>query len=137
MGGQHRCGFSQRRAPLAHHGCAVHLGSVSVGLRVGLDVRQGVVREGVSDVAHHGGLGDGHALRIQSREMGWQGTTQVSHRMNSDVSDGLGGDLLVRGGRSCSCCNRLRGGGGGARGRGNMRQLLVIGWHTVVDSLND
>lgn len=69
VGGQHRCGFSQRRAPLAHHGCAVHLGSVSVGLRVGLDVRQGVMREGVSDVAHHSGLGDGHALRVQSREM--------------------------------------------------------------------
>lgn len=57
--------------------------------------------------------------------------------MNSDVSDGLGGDLLVCGGRSRGCCNRLRGGGDGARRRGNMRQLLVIGWHTVVDSLND
>lgn len=93
--------------------------------------------EGVSDVTHHGGLGDRHSLRVESWKMGWQGTSQVSHRMNGDVSDGLGSNLLVSGGCSRSCCDWLRGGGGGARRRGNMSQLFVIGWQAMIDSLND
>lgn len=100
MGGQHSCGFPQRRAPLAHHGRAVHLGSISVSLRISLDVRQGVMGEGVGDVAHHGGLGDRHALGVKSREVGWQGSPQVSHRVDGDVSDGLSGYWLVSGGGS-------------------------------------
>lgn len=137
MGGQHCRGFSQRLGPRVDHGRAVHLGPVSVSLRIGLDMRQGVMGEGVSDVAHHGGLGDGHTLRVESREVGWQWTSQVSHRVNGDVSDGLGGYLLVSGGGGRSRRDRLRGGGGGARRRGDMRELLVIGWQAVIHGLND
>lgn len=68
--------------------------------------------EGVSDMAHHGGLGDRHGLWVESREVGRQGTSQVSHRVDGDVSDGLGGYLLVSGGGSWSRHDWLRGGGG-------------------------
>lgn len=137
MGGQHGGGFSQGRAPLVYHGCTVHLTPVGVGLGVGLDVRQGVVGERVGDVAHHGGLGHGHALRVQSRQVGRQGPSQVGHRVNGDVSDGLGGDLLVSGGRGWSRRDGLRGGGGGAGRGGYVSQLLVIGLEAVTDGLDD
>lgn len=93
--------------------------------------------EGVSDVAHHGGLGDRHTLRVESRKVGWQRTPQVSHRVNGDVSDGLGGYLLVSGGGSRSRRDWLRGGGGGAGRRGDVRELLVVGWQAVTHRLND
>lgn len=110
VGGQHCCGFPERLVILAHHSRAVHLGSISVSLRIGLDVREGVMGEGVSDVAHHGGLGHRHTLRVESWEVGWQGASQVSHRVDGDVSDGLGGYRLVSGGGSWSRRNWLRGG---------------------------
>lgn len=134
---EHRCGFSQRRAALVHHRCAVHLASISVSLRISLDVRQSVMGEGLSDVAHHGGLGDRHALGVQSWKVGRQRASQVGHRVNCDVSDGLGGDLLMSGGRCWCCCDRLSGGRGGAGQWGNVCQLLVIGWQAMVDSLDD
>lgn len=71
--------------------------------------------EGVGDVAHHRGLGDRHALLVKSREMGGQGSPQVSHRMDGDVSNGLGSYGLVSGGSSWSRRDWLRGGGNGAR----------------------
>lgn len=66
--------------------------------------------EGVSDVAHHGGLGDRHALRVEGREVGCQGTSQVSHWVDGDVSDGLGSYRLVSGGGSWSRDDWLRSG---------------------------
>lgn len=137
MWGQHRRGLAYRRAPLADHSCAVYLGSVSVSLRIGLDVWQGVMGEGVGDVAHHGGLGDRHPLGVEGRQVGLQRTSQVSHRVDGDVSDGLGGYLLVSGGGSWSRRNWLGGGGGGARRRGDVCQMLMIGRQAVVDSLDD
>ena len=98
----------------------VHLGSVSVSLRISLDVRQRVVGEGVSDVADHGGLGDRHALWVESREVGRQRSAEVSYRVDGDVSDGLGGYLLVSGG-GWSCCDGLRGRRRGARRGGDVR----------------
>lgn len=79
VGGKHCCGFPQRWVPLVHHGCAVHLASISVSLRIGLDMRQGVMGEGLSDMAQHGGLGDRHTLRVQSWKVGRQRTTQVRY----------------------------------------------------------
>lgn len=75
-----------------------------------------MVGEGVGDVAHHGRLGDRDALGVECREARWQGSSQVSHRVDGDVSDGLGGKLLVSGGGSDrrSCCHWLKGGGGEA-----------------------
>lgn len=71
----------------------------------------------MGDVAHHGGLGNGHPLGVKGREVGCQRCSDVSHRMDGDVSDGLGGYLLVRGsdGDSWSGCDWLRDGGGGSR----------------------
>lgn len=88
---QHGSGFPQRRAALVHHGCAVHLASISVSLGVGLHVRQRVMGEGLSQVAHHGGLGYRHALGVQGWEVGRQRAAQVGHRVNRDVSDWLSG----------------------------------------------
>lgn len=93
--------------------------------------------EGLSDVAHHGRLGDRHALGVQSRKVGRQGAAQVSHWVNCDVSDGLGGDLLMSGGCRWCCRDGLGGGGCGAWRRGDVCQLLVIGWQPVIDSLDD
>lgn len=73
--------------------------------------------EGVSDVAHHGGLGHRHTLGVESWEMGCQRRSQVGHRMDGDVSDGLAGYWLMSGGGGGrrSHCDGLRGGRGGAR----------------------
>jgi len=76
--------------------------------------------EGLSDVAHHGGLGDRHALGVERREVRRQGTSQMSHRVDGDVSDGLGGHRLVRAGGRCRR-DWLMDGGDGARRRGNVR----------------
>lgn len=73
--------------------------------------------EGVRDVAHHGGLGDGHALGVESREVGRQGTRQVSHRVDGDVSDGLRGDLLVSSRRGRRRHGLVDGGDGAGRRR--------------------
>lgn len=134
---KHRSGFPQRRAALAHHGCAVHLTSISVSLRISLDVWQSVMGEGLGDVAHHGGLGDRHALGVQSWKVGRQRASQVSHWVNCDVSDGLSGYLLMSGGCCWCCCDWLRGGRCGARWRCDVCQLLMIGWQAMVDSLDD
>lgn len=134
---KHRGGFPQRRAALVHHACAVHLASVSVSLRIGLDVGQSVMGEGLADVAHHGGLGDRHALGVQGWKVGRQRAAQVSHWVNRDVSDGLSGDLLMGGGGRRRRCDWLRGGGGGARRRGDVCQLLMVGGQAVIDSLDD
>lgn len=100
-------------------------------------MRQSVMGEGLSDVAHHGGLGDGHALGVQGWKVGRQRASQVGHRVNCDVSDGLSGDLLMGRGRCWCRCDRLSGGRCGARRRGDVCQLLVIGWQAVIDSLDD
>lgn len=129
---EHRRGFPQRRAALV-----VHLAAVSVSLRIGLDVRQSVMGEGLSDVAHHGGLGDSHALGVQSWKVGGQGAAQVGHRVNRDVSDGLSGYLLMSGGCRWRRRDWLRGGRGGAGRRGDVCELLMIGLQAVVDGLDD
>lgn len=127
MRGQHRCGFPQRLAPLVHHSRAAHLRSVSVSLRAGLDV----VGEGVGDVAHHGGLGDRHRLGVQSWEVGCEGTPQVSHRVDSDVSDGLSYVLVSR--RDGRRCDWLRGGRGGTGRGGYVHQVFVVGRKRMTD----
>lgn len=67
-------------------------------------MRQRVMGECVSDVAHHGGLGHRDGLGVKSRDVGWKRSSQVGHRMDRDVSDGLCGYLLVSGRASWSCC---------------------------------